>query len=58
MQRTNYIHVLQDRVEELERELAAQVAKEHEIVLYLALPKFRVDTTVQVSDILLRLGRI
>jgi hypothetical protein len=58
MQRTNYIHVLQDRVAELERELAAQVAKEHEIVLYLALPKFREDTTVQVGDILLRLGRI
>jgi hypothetical protein len=57
MARTNYIHTLQERVAYLEKELGEQQAKERELVTYLALPKFWQDTTVQVTDILHRLGR-
>ena len=57
MRRTNFIHTLQDRVTELERELNDQLAKERALVAYLALPKFQDDPTVQVTDILARLGR-
>jgi hypothetical protein len=58
MPRANYIHTLQDRVAELELELERQAAKERELVTYLNLPKFtNGDPTVQVTDILHRLGR-
>jgi hypothetical protein len=57
MPRSNYIHTLQDRVAELEQELERQVANEQELVTYLGLPKFWKDPTVQVTDILHRLGR-
>ena len=57
MPRANYIHTLQDRVAYLEQELGEQHAKERELVTYLSLPKFRNDPTVQVTDILHRLGR-
>ena len=54
----NYIHQLQDRVAALEDEIAEMTEKELELVRYLDLPKFKGDDpTVQVTDILARLGR-
>ena len=51
----NYIKKLEARVDQLEREKAGALEQVVELLSYLSLPKFHVDTTVQVSDIHSRL---
>lgn len=52
---TNYIQTLQDRNRRLESELASIKQGLTDLRVYLSSSKFQVDTTVQVSDIFLRL---
>lgn len=51
----NYIKQLQNRVEELETEQKIKDDKITAMLFYLGLPKFWEDTTVQVSDMYVRL---
>jgi hypothetical protein len=52
----NYIHKLQARVEELEAEKASAREDLLELIIYLNSSKFHDDETVQVRDVLHRLG--
>lgn len=55
---TNYIHRLQNENEAKARQVEELEAGIADLVSYLTSPKFNDDTTVQVSDVLLRLSEI
>ncbi len=51
----NYIHKLQNEIENLKVQIEAHKMVERELRSYLDLAKFKTDTTVQTSDIYHRL---
>ena len=52
----NYIHKLESEVEDLKNQIEAHKEVDRELRIYLALDKFKDDTTVQTSDIYHRLN--
>tara|TARA_R110000803_G_scaffold183400_1_gene245744 strand:- start:568 stop:774 length:207 start_codon:yes stop_codon:yes gene_type:complete len=54
----NYIKQLQAQVKSQDVELTSIYESLQEIQRYLSLPKFESDTTVQVSDIFLRINEL
>tara|TARA_R110000751_G_scaffold24481_1_gene67350 strand:+ start:76 stop:282 length:207 start_codon:yes stop_codon:yes gene_type:complete len=51
----NYIHKLQNEIEDLKSQIEAHEEVNRDIRSYLALDKFKNDTTVQTGDIFHRL---